>query len=205
MPAKSVLRVYRHSSDPLASIVPFMHRNHSSVPRPRAWLQVGGSLTAQLHRHGAVRVMVLREGRQPLWRQERRDLGWATGHVREVLILVNARPAVWARSVTSTQAVKGPWRALASLGSRPLAELLFHDRSISRSALRCEPVLRSTPDAGHIRRAMALLPPDLTSFQPRWARSSVFSHHGLPLRVYESFAPWVLALPCAAAHAHSPP
>ncbi|MDT8990386.1 chorismate lyase [Curvibacter sp. APW13] len=179
-------------------------RRTPGTPRTHAWLQVGGSLTAQLRRFGSVRIVVLHEGLQALWPQERRDLHVACGYVREVLILVNERPAVWARSATLPHAVKGPWRALANLGSRPLAELLFHDRSISRSALRCEPVPCCSLDAGHIRRAMVHLPQGLARIAPRWARSSVFSRHGLPLRVYESFAPWVLALPCATGHAHAP-
>ena len=172
-------------------------RRTPGTPRTRAWLQVGGSLTAQLRRHGTVRIVVLGEGHQTLWPQERRDLNLAVAYVREVLILVNSRPAVWARSATSVHAVQGPWRALASLGSRPLAELLFHDRSISRSTLRAEPVRRCGPDSGHIRRVLRRAPDGLAPFRPAWARSSVFSRAGQSLRVYEAFAPWVLGLACS--------
>lgn len=168
------------------------------IPRTRAWLQVGGSLTAQLRRHGVVRIVVLREGHQALWAQERRDLRLPGAYVREVAILVNGRTAVWARSATSAQAVKGPWRALASLGSRPLAELLFHDRSIARSPLRAERVHRHSPDQRHMHRGLLRAPESVQAFRPTWGRSSVFQRQGQALRVYEAFAPWVLELPCHA-------
>lgn len=177
-------------------------RHFTSNPRAQAWLRLGGSLTAHLRRVGDVRIVVLREGPQSLWIQERRDLGIPCGYVREVTILVNGRSAVWARSATSTVAVKGPWRALASLGSRPLAELLFHDRGISRSPLQPQDVGGCSPDQVHIARALQEAPLGVTAFRPAGARSSVFMRQGQALRVYEAFAPWILELPCACALPH---
>jgi chorismate--pyruvate lyase len=125
------------------------------------------------------------------------DLQARCGYVREVILLVDGKAAVWARSATLRHAVQGPWRALANLGSRPLAELLFQGRSISRSPLRSHHTARHGPAAIHIRNSLGNhLRPAQSSFSPRWARSSVFGHQGQPLRVYEAFAPWLLNLAC---------
>ena len=81
---------------------------------------------------GTVTLEVTRQGRQVLWPQEREALGASEGHVREVVLLIDGRPAVWARSVTPLSAVKGPWQAMKGLGTRPLAELLFAHRRVHR-------------------------------------------------------------------------
>lgn len=150
-------------------------------------------MTAHLRRHGEVCIVVLREGPQGLWAQEVQDLGIAHGYVREVAILVNGIPAVWARSATSACAVKGAWRALANLGNRPLAELLFEDSAIARSPLRAHRIPRHGAVETHVHRAWTRGPKmDASTFVPVWARSSVFTHRGQALRVYEAFAPWFL-------------
>lgn len=167
-----------------------------SNPLYQRWLQVGGSLTAQLRRHGEVRIVVLREGAQALGLDERLDLGIRCGYVREVVILVNGVPAVWARSATSLAAIQGAWRALVNLGNRPLAELLFEDSAIARSPLQPHHLVRHGPDTQQVRQAWTrLLQAPMPAFVPTWARSSVFLHHGQRLRVYEAFAPWILQKP----------
>jgi chorismate--pyruvate lyase len=179
----------------------------------RRWLEATGSLTARLRGLGTVTVEKLRQGHQPLRPMERRLLGIPHGHVREVLLRVDGLPAVWARSVTPVGATRGAWRALRGLGNRPLAELLFADRSVRRAPLRARRLDRHAPGMAAMRRhwtrAMARdLPPTETSFPvrqplgtglaaPTWMRWSVFHRHGQPLLVQEAFAPWVLkrALP----------
>jgi chorismate--pyruvate lyase len=164
-------------------------------PRLRFWLQAEGSLTARLRVHGPVHVLVQRQGRMPLWADEQTDLKVPGGYVREVVLLLNNRPAVWARSATPLPAIKGPWRALQGLGSRPLAELLFAGRAIDREALRPQHLPRSGSIAHHIRQqwlAVAQKTPE--AGLPHWARSSVFLRHGAPLRVMEAFSPWVCTL-----------
>lgn len=158
-----------------------------------------GSLTARLRTLGRVEVRVLRQGTAPLWPQERHALRQAAGHVREVLLLVEGRPAVWARSATSLQAIRGPWRAVRGLGSRPLAELLFGQRGVQRDCLRCRRLPRHAPQGQRLSRAwhmaqVADAPPHTTP--PLWARHSLFRHRGHPLQVLEAFAPWVLPLEC---------
>lgn len=166
----------------------------------RRWLSAPGSLTARLRLHGVVSVEVLAQGRMVLFSQERQVLGCQAAHVREVLLRIDGRAAVWARSVTPLSAVKGPWAAIEGLGTRPLAELLFSHRRVLRGPLQAShlrpgsPLQRRMARAwlGHAHPLGSNLPPDAL---PRWARHSLFWHCGQPLQVLEAFAPWMLSLP----------
>ena len=110
-----------------------------SDPGLQFWLQAEGSLTARLRQFGPVQVQVQRQGHMALWVPEQQDVRQRGGYVREVVLLLNGRPAVWARSVTSMAASRGPWRALQGLGTRPLAELLFAARPVARACTFAPP------------------------------------------------------------------
>jgi chorismate--pyruvate lyase len=159
-----------------------------------AWLTAPGSLTARLMAHGPVTVQRCRQGTARFTAQERRVLGACSGHVREVVLSVAGQPAVWARSATLTRGLKGPWKAIRGLGTRPLAELLFSHARVLRGPLVQHAWRRGSPEQ---RRACADLAASDTLGRvssrtpPRWARASVFSHQGQPLRVMEAFLPHV--------------
>ncbi|MGH6648996.1 chorismate--pyruvate lyase family protein [Aquabacterium sp.] len=160
---------------------------HPASPSLHAWLMATGSLTARLRAHGRVEVQVQRQGSQRLWPEERRDLRCRSGHVREVILLLNGVPVVWARSATSHRALQGTWKALTGLGTRPLAELLFQRSHVGREPLRIQQLTRHGRAESRLRAAWP-------GTHPRWARSSVFWQHGQALRVMESFAPWIARL-----------
>lgn len=171
-------------------------RRQAIPARLRRWLSAPGSLTARLRLHGQVSVQLLNQGRRTLWPQERQALGCQQGHVREVVLRINGRPAVWARSSTPLNAVKGPWRAIKGLGTRPLAELLFEHSQVRRDPLVAQAFARQSPERRHLARQWARLGlSPATDAPPTWARRSVFRHRGHPLQVLESFAPWVASLP----------
>lgn len=162
------------------------------------WLRAHGSLTARLKALGPVQVQVMAQGTRRLWPAERRALGQVAGHVREVILVLDGLPVVWARSVTSTRALKGPWRALKGLGSRPLAELLFSHATVRRGPLGLHAWRTGGNEHGRSRRdwhrLLASLPAPSGTVRglaapPRWARQSLFWHHGQPLRVLEAFSP----------------
>jgi chorismate--pyruvate lyase len=162
------------------------------------WLQADGSLTSRLRAHGHVAVLVLQQGPRGLWAPERADLQVSSGYVREVVLLLNGRPAVWARSATTHRAIQGPWCAMRGLGSRPLAELLFSERHVERDPLQAHHLVRGGLQANHIQRQWKALEQQCAdAAMPRWARSSVFRRHGHPLRVMEAFSPWVRTLSLA--------
>ncbi|WP_396269827.1 chorismate--pyruvate lyase family protein [Ideonella sp.] len=153
-----------------------------------AWLAARGSLSARLHRAlGPLAVARLAQGLQPPWGDEHALLGLPPHtplHAREVLLYGAGQPLVYARSVTSQQASRGPWRAIRGLGQRPLAELLFMRRDITRSELCARRVCG--PEAQRVRQAWERA----VGSSPRgpwWRRHSVFRFHGAPLLVCEYF------------------
>lgn len=167
----------------------------SADPLLRHWLRAEGSLTARLRCFGTVEVLVQQQAALSLWPLEQADLRQRCGYVREVVLLVDGRAAVWARSATSLTAIKGPWRAMQGLGTRPLAELLFtspqvqrgpmHRHHLPKSGLMHTQVRRQWLDVQRLREPAGM---------PQWARSSVFWRDGQGLRVMEAFSPWVCAL-----------
>jgi len=165
-----------------------LHREaHPASPALHAWLVAPGSLTARLRAHGKVEVQVQRQGSQPLWPQESRDLRCRSGHVREVVLLLDGIPVVWARSATPHRALPGTWKTPKGLGTPPLAEPAFPPPAVDREPLRVERLRSHGRAESRLRAAWP-------GAHPRWARSSVFQQHGQALRVMESFAPWIARL-----------
>lgn len=179
------------------------------VPRHwLGWLQAPGSLTLRLRAMSAdLEVRLLREGharRLPTERgmQRRGAVNRLRSRVRvrEVALCLDGVPCVLARSVTEAAALRGPWRALRGLSTRPLAELLFGDRTVRRGPLRPLRVGRCGPVAAQLhrlaRRAGQPVQPvtRAANGSARWARSSVFVRRGSALQVTEFFLPALLEL-----------
>lgn len=168
----------------------------SSRPLPwcrvRRWLTAGGSLSARLQAVCAsFTVQRLRQGPGGLRADEAAALKRPGGrvHAREVVLRCDGEPIVYARSVVDARHVRGPWRALQGLGTRPLAQLLFQDRAIARSALEYQ---RLRP-AGAWHRQVARRWQEATG-QPLpagawWARRSRFRKGGATLLLLEVFSP----------------
>lgn len=151
------------------------------------WLCDHASLTARLRARGPVRVIVLREGvDQPLV-DERLTLGRSVGSAlwcREVVLAVAGTPFVYARSVTPILASRHAWRAIRSLGTRPLAELLYTSVEVSRSGLASQCITPAHPLFRAVRAQVGgRLPHRLL------ARRSVFRRHDAPLLVTECMLP----------------
>ena len=109
-------------------------------------------------------------------------------YTREVFLIADNKPVVFAHSVVAPQHLRGAWQALQYLGSRPLAALLFAHPLVQRAPLHYR-----TLKANHTlyRRAIATLEaPPLRL----WARRSLFTLHGAPLLVTEVFLPEILLL-----------
>ncbi|WP_186263349.1 chorismate--pyruvate lyase family protein [Burkholderia gladioli] len=161
------------------------------VPRPglgaapRDWLTRGGSLTAHLATLGAVSVRVTREAVAMPWADEPaapRQACW----VREVVLSVDGEPCVAAHSLTPLGASRGVWQAIRRLRTRPLAELLYSDARVSRSALVSRRVIAGHPLHLLAARALPAGEPVPHAFA---ARRSVFERHGAPLMVSECMLP----------------
>ncbi len=100
----------------------------------RDWLLHADSLTARIRarcRHFDVRV--LRQGPASASLLERQaGIAGVALHVREVLLVADDVPVVWARTVLQRRGLAGPWYFLRHLGTRPLGARLFTDARIRR-------------------------------------------------------------------------
>lgn len=103
--------------------------------------------------------------------------------VRQVRLHCDERPWVFARTVIPLPSLQGGLRRLASLGTRPLGEVLFADPRMRRQPLE---IARITPRHRLYRMATAEESSGSTSI---WGRRSVFRLHDKPLLVSEFFLP----------------
>ena len=110
--------------------------------------------------------------------------------VREVLLLADGRPVVYARSVVTERDLRLAWRVFRGIGSRPLGAALFADPRIRR-----QPLLSAALKRGDARYHRALACAGLNPQPLRlWARRSLFRLRGRDLLVTEVFLPAVLEL-----------
>ncbi|HEX9392673.1 MAG TPA: chorismate lyase [Usitatibacteraceae bacterium] len=155
-------------------------------PHPlHPWLTDRGSLTARIVRHvDHFNLVRLLQRDQLPNRDERRHLGLKPGEVsmvREVLLRDGDTPLVFAHSLAARRDLIGAWRGLGKLGTRPLADMLFHDASVARLPMEYRKI-----DMRHplFRRAANVSRIDANNL---WARRSIFLRRGRPLLVTEVF------------------
>jgi chorismate lyase len=156
-------------------------------PDQKDWLTRGGSLTAHLRTLGAVAVRVTREAVDLPFDDEYAALGIAPRTavwVREVALSVDGTPFVAAHSIVPLAASTGVWQAMRRLRTRPLAELLYSDSSVSRSSLVSRRVT-----ARHPLYRMASKEAGDSHAHALAARRSVFERYGEPLMVTECMLP----------------
>jgi chorismate-pyruvate lyase len=110
------------------------------APRPmRGWLTDDSSLTARIRsRCGRFSLQVVSQGKGRVMPDERAALGvhhhgdlW----IREVLLIADGAPVVFARSLVPETGIPAVWHLLHGLGGRPLANVLFNDPRVRRSPL----------------------------------------------------------------------
>lgn len=152
----------------------------------REWLLDSGSLTRRVRQTcaGRFRVRVELQGWGKPRLDEYRALGLRLGRIaliREVHLLCNERPWVFARTVIPVSTLRGRQRRLAHLGDRPLGAVLFADPQMQRGPVE---VARIPPGSGLFAAAAQGL-----KHRPSevWGRRSVFRLGGKPLLVSEFF------------------
>ncbi|HFD92463.1 MAG TPA: chorismate lyase [Gammaproteobacteria bacterium] len=158
-------------------------------PALATWLLDDSSLTRRLQARcqGDFRVRVRSQGWERPLEDERRSLGMRRGvlaWVRQVHLLCDGRPWVYARTVIPATTLHGEQRRLLRLGERPLGAMLFADASVRRGALEvaCIP--------SHQPLYHAALPGK--GRRPVWGRRSLFFFGARPLLVSEIFLPALL-------------
>lgn len=156
------------------------------------WLTDAGSLTARIAaRCRQLRVRVLRQGLRVPHEDERRLVGLPPRQLawrREVLLLADDVPVVFAHSVLAPADLRGPWHMAAGIGGRPLGAALFADPLIVRGALHCERLDGTHPLHRGAESACG------TDFPTLWGRRSRFLRDGRPLLVTEVFLPAIARL-----------
>ena len=158
----------------------------------RPWLTDRGSLTARLILHGVdfnlqrisqrlvcphqdeCRVLAIRAG--------------ALAMVREVMLLDGDVPLVFAHTAVNPRDLHGAWRGLSRLGARPLAEMLFHDPTVTRMPIEYKQIRAPHVLLSSIYQHLSGEPIAC------WARRSVFLKRGRPMLVTEVFLPAILKL-----------
>ncbi|WP_067868026.1 chorismate--pyruvate lyase family protein [Neptuniibacter marinus] len=144
----------------------------------RTWFTDHGSLTQRLIKlsKGDFRVEVVQQGWFRPTRSEAKALKMdyrQVALIREVQLIGNGQPWVFARSIIPAQTLSGAERQLRVLGNRSLGSLLFSDPTMRRGRLQiCRLSLNSTEKV--------------------WARRSVFFLSKKPLLVSEVFLPQLL-------------
>lgn len=168
-----------------------LHPDHAWQPAPsgagayRHWLQTNDSLTKRLQAAFAdFKVAnVSQYWAHPL-PDEASLLGLRPDQaalIREVWLQSGATPLVFARSVLPRSSLRGAWRDLDGLGTRPLGAVLFADNQVSRTPLSYCKLSRHHPISNRIGQSGL------------WARRSVFIRSGRTILVTETFLPGVLA------------
>ena len=158
-----------------------------------AWLQIDGSLSARIASvSGKLTVRVLRQGPVRLQPAEAERIGCPAGalaHGREVVLLADGVPVVYARSVLQAVHARGTWKAIRGLGNRALADLLFGLPAAQRSGFEFARFAPGSGIAATVHRRWRDATGTDWGRREVWARCSVFTRRGAPLLVTECFAP----------------
>ena len=121
------------------------------------------------------------------------DRGRARVLVREVFLVCDDAAVVFAHTVVDPTDLRGTWRGLATLGSRPLGAALFADPRIERFPLRTRKL--GWHHELHRRVQCCARRAEIAGVQGSlWARRSLFRLHDSPILVTEVFLPEILRL-----------
>lgn len=187
------LAIIQDMKFPSSTKKPWHEQVHpSATPAQKYWLHRPGALTAGLRRLGKVHLEVVSEYACRLNPQEAAliqkppgTLAW----IREVSMAVDGIRCVIARSFTPLPASHSVWQGIRRLRSRPLADMLYNDAQIQRSAFLSCRLNRGMSFFRTIERALDPSGEPVPQAQQILSRCSVFWRHGQPLLVAESFMP----------------
>ena len=154
-----------------------------------SWITEPGSLTRRVQSGcgGAFELRLLRQGWGDPLPSERRLLR-ADHHgrdlIREVELLCNGAPRIFARTVLPARSLIGRTRELSRLGTRPLGAVLFADPTTRRGIVE---FARLSPAHALFAVATAHAVGDRPA--ELWGRRTVYRYAGRPLLVNEIFLP----------------
>lgn len=157
-------------------------------PGLAGWLLDTASLTLRLQRlcPGRFRVRVLSQQWGLPALDEAQALQMRSGSlalIRQVQLLCDGEPWVYARTVIPATSLRGRLRRLAYLGTRPLGGMLFSDPGMRRAPVELVRLLK-----GQALHRAATCKLDNCPVEI-WGRRAVFRLAGSPLLVSEIFLP----------------
>lgn len=157
----------------------------------RPWLQERGSLTAKLkQKYADFSVQPYHEAWGKPHVDERQLLRLPADTqtwVREVWLMGDGQPRVFAHSVIARKDLRGPWYGLRKMGRLPLGAALFANPKVKRGALHFR---KLTPAHALYKAVSKKL--TLKTNHPLWARRSLFCLQRHHLLVTEVFLPSLL-------------
>jgi chorismate--pyruvate lyase len=151
----------------------------------RPWLIDNGSLTARLkarYTDFSVRSVLLKNTKA--LKNETALLGLKPNQhalIREVLLIGNNHPVVFAHSVLPRSSLRGAWNGLGRLGNKPLGATLFANPKVKRTPLEYKKLPRHHPISMRVAEHIFSKPKAL------WARRSVFQLNCARILVTEIF------------------
>lgn len=153
----------------------------------RNWLVDEMSLTARLQsRYADFCVQPLSQQRAKPIKDEAALLNLklsATTNVRDVLLMGNQQPVIYAHSVLPRASIRGDWTNLGKLGNKPLGATLFKNPRVKRTPLRYKKLAKNHALYQKAAKHFASPPTYL------WARRSIFSINCAKILVTEVFLP----------------
>lgn len=162
----------------------------SALPEQwRDWLLDHSSLTRRLQQccQGNFRVEVIAQRMETPMLSEARALGRPPQEialVRQVHLLCDETPWVFARTVVPLPSLRGGLRRLAVLGNKPLGAVLFADPKMERTPVEVASI--------NPRHRLYRMSRGEQQGKPLWGRRSVFCLQGNHLLVSEFFLPELL-------------
>ena len=160
---------------------PFLSHTLSS------WLIETGSLTARLqhsYAHFSV-IPVLVKYTKPIQSEAMllHQANYKTALIREVLLMANHQPVVFAHSVLPRASLRGAWNGLSRLGNQPLGATLFANPKVKRTPLSYKKLTPNHVLYQYATQHLTHKPSHL------WARRSIFNLNDAKIMVTEVFLP----------------
>jgi chorismate--pyruvate lyase len=153
------------------------------------WLINEASLTLRLQlRYADFHVQPLSQLRGKPIADEANLLGLRrseTTQVRDVLLVGDAQPVVFAHSILPANALRGEWHQLSNIGSKPLGEAIFKNPRVIRTPLSYKKL--SINDVLYQKAIKHINAPPIYL----WARRSIFSLNCAKILFSEVFLPYI--------------
>ena len=162
---------------------------HKLPVNVHSWAYESGSLTQRLRNYygSSVAVKILFHRWQTPFLSERRFLKLSEHHyslIREVLLHVNDKPLILARTIIPSATIKTAKSNLSKLGTRPLGEVIFSYPKLERIAMDVTLIELSTWTPTVIEQAGII--------QPIWGRRTIYAIEHKRMLVSEFFLPEVI-------------